>query len=77
MDDCKLVGTPMITGWNITKEDDSPVVDIILYKSMIGKLIYLTHTRLDISNAVGIVGRFAPEPKQSHLIIVKIIFRYL
>ena len=67
MDDCKPVGTPMITGCKLTKEDNSPAFDITLYKSMIDKLIYLTQTRPDISNAVGIVGRFATEPKQSHL----------
>ena len=44
---------------------------------MIGKLIYLTQSRPDISNVVGIVGRFAAEPKQSHLMAVKRIFRYL
>lgn len=74
MDDCKPVGTPMITGCKLTKEDDSPIVDITLYKSMIGKIIYLTQTRPDISNAVYIVGRFVAEPKQSHLMAVKRIF---
>lgn len=75
MDDFKPMGIPMITGCNLTKEDDSPVVDITLYKSMIGKLIYLTQTKPYISNAVGIVGRFAAEPNQSHLMAVKRIFR--
>ena len=44
---------------------------------MIGKLIYLTQSRLAISNVVGIVGRFATEPNQNHLMEIKRIFRYL
>ena len=44
---------------------------------MIGGLQYLTHTRPDIANAVGIVARFQVDPKETHLIAVKRIFRYL
>ena len=44
---------------------------------MIGSLLYLTGTRLDIMHAVGIVGRFQPNPKETHLQAVKRIFKYL
>src|SRR5271156_2092708 len=64
MDDCKPICTPMITGRKLSKDDDSTVVDKTLYKSMIGKLIYLTHSRPDISNAIGIVGRFQLNPSR-------------
>jgi hypothetical protein len=37
----------------------------------------LTSTRLDIANAVGNVTRFKEDPKEVHLAVVKIIFRYL
>lgn len=77
MEDCKPVSTPMITGSKLSKEDDSAAVDKTLYKSMIGKLIYLTQSRPDISNKVGIIGRFAAKPKQNHLMAIKRIFRYL
>ena len=77
MEDCKPVCTPMITRRKLSKDDDSTIVDKTLYKSMICKLIYLTQSRLDISNVVSIVGRFAAEPKQSHLMAVRRIFRYL
>ena len=38
MEDSRLVGTPMSTGHNLTKKDDSKEVDQTLYRSMIGKL---------------------------------------
>jgi len=44
---------------------------------MIGSLLYLTSTRPDNMHAVGIVGRFQANPKESHLQAVKIIFKYL
>ena len=44
---------------------------------MIASLLYLTGTRPDIMNAIGIVGRFQANPKESHLQAVKRIFKYL
>jgi len=44
---------------------------------MIGSLLYLTGTRPDIMHAVGIVGRFQENPKETHLQAVKRIFKYL
>ena len=44
---------------------------------MIGSLLYLTGTGLDIMHVVGIVGRFQANPKESHLQAVKIIFKYI
>ena len=44
---------------------------------MIGGLQYITHSRPDIANAVGIVARFQDDPKEYHYAVVKRIFRYL
>jgi hypothetical protein len=77
MEDCKLVGTPMITGCKISKNDESKIIHQTKYRSMIGGLQYLTHTRLDIANAIGVVARFQADPKETHLAVVKRIFRYL
>ena len=41
---------------------------------MIGALQYLTHTILDIENAVGIIARFQDDPKECHFVAVKRIF---
>lgn len=43
---------------------------------MIGSLLYLTTSRLDIQFSVGLCVRFQANPKESHLIAVKRIFRY-
>jgi hypothetical protein len=77
MEDSKLVGTPMVTGCKLSKDDDSPDVDQSSYRSMIGSLLYIKTSRPDIMHAVGMVGRYHSTPKQSHFLAVKRIFRYL
>ena len=77
MEDFKPVGTPMVTGCKLSKDDDSPNVDQSSYRSMIGSLLYIKASRSDIMHAIGMVGRYQAAPKQSHLQAVKRIFRYL
>ncbi|GJX75186.1 hypothetical protein Tco_0313781 [Tanacetum coccineum] len=52
-------------------------VDVHLYRSMIGSLMYLTSLRPDIMFAVCACVRYQVNPKVSHLHAVKMIFRYL
>ena len=44
---------------------------------MIGSLLYLIASRHDIMQVVGMVGIFQSAPKQSHLVVVKRIVKYL
>ncbi len=67
----------MVTGCSLNSNDESVAVHQPTYKSMIGSLLYITGTRPDIMHAVGIVGRFQENPKESHLQAVKRIFKYL
>ncbi|XP_059073580.1 secreted RxLR effector protein 161-like [Cryptomeria japonica] len=66
-----------MTRWKLRKDDESPSVDQTLYKSMIGSLLYLTASRLNIVQAICMVARFQETPKQSHVNAVRRIFRYL
>ena len=76
MEDCKLVRTPMITGCKLSKDDESKEVDQKLYRSMIGSLLYVTTSRPDVMQAVGLVVRFQANPKEAHVLEIKRIFRY-
>ena len=67
MEDSRLVGTPMCTGHKITKNDNFKEVDPTLYRSMIGKLQYVVHTRLDIALVVGIVAIFLAKPRENYM----------
>ncbi|GKD55864.1 uncharacterized mitochondrial protein-like protein [Tanacetum coccineum] len=73
----RTASTPMETNKALTKDEDGEDVDIHLYSLMIGSLIYLTSSRLDIMFSVCASSRFQVQPKVSHLNAVKRIFRYL
>ena len=67
MEDSKPMGTPMTKGLKLSKDDISLAVDQKLYRSMIGKLQYVVHSRPDIALAIGIVARFSIDPKETIL----------
>ncbi|GJZ82346.1 putative ribonuclease H-like domain-containing protein [Tanacetum coccineum] len=73
----KTASTPMETNKPLTKDEEAENVDVHLYRSMIGSLMYLTASRPDIMFAVCACARFQVTPKTSHLHAVKRIFRYL
>ncbi|GKB46399.1 putative ribonuclease H-like domain-containing protein, partial [Tanacetum coccineum] len=73
----KTAITPMETKVALTKDEEAVDVDVHLYRSMIGSLMYLTASRPDIMFAVCACSRFQVTPKTSHLNAVKRIFKYL
>jgi hypothetical protein len=77
LEDSKPICTPMVTKCKLTQEDNSPKENQTKYRSMIGGFLYLTKTRLDIMNVICMVAIFQFDPKESHVVVVKRIFRYL
>ncbi|GJT94852.1 putative ribonuclease H-like domain-containing protein [Tanacetum coccineum] len=73
----KTASTPMETSKPLLKDAEVEDVDVHLYRSMIGSLMYLTAFRPDIMFVVCACARFQVTPKVSHLHVVKRIFRYL
>ncbi|GJX47426.1 putative ribonuclease H-like domain-containing protein [Tanacetum coccineum] len=73
----KTASTPMETHKPLSKDADGTDVDVHLYRSMIGSLMYLTSSRPDIMFVVCACSRFQVQPKASHMHAVKRIFRYL
>jgi hypothetical protein len=56
MEDCKPVITPMQTSCKLSKDDDLKSTDQRQYWLMIGSLLYVTSSRLDVMQAVRQVG---------------------
>ncbi|GJT55577.1 putative ribonuclease H-like domain-containing protein, partial [Tanacetum coccineum] len=75
--DVKSASTPVDLEKPLVKDGDADDVDVHLYRSMIGSLMYLTTSRPDIMFVVCACARFQVTPKTSHLLAVKRIFRYL
>nr|GEV43609.1 hypothetical protein [Tanacetum cinerariifolium] len=69
--------TPMDKENPWEKDRTGKDVDLYLYRSMIGSLMYLTASRPDIMFAVCAYARHQVTPKECHLHAVKRIFRYL
>ncbi|XP_059071864.1 secreted RxLR effector protein 161-like [Cryptomeria japonica] len=77
MEDYHPISTPMVKRCKLSKEDESSSINKTYYRSMIGNLLYVTTTRLDIMQAVGYVARFLATPKDTHVQAVKRTFKYL
>jgi hypothetical protein len=77
MEDCKHVSTPMVTGCNMSKEHESKEANQTFYRSMIVILLYVKTSRSYVMQTIVLVGRFQVAPKETHVHVVKIIFRYL
>ncbi|KAM1815735.1 hypothetical protein ACFX12_000216 [Malus domestica] len=76
MSDAKPALTPLDSKLKLDLGGTS-LSDISLYQRLVGKLIYLTITRPDISHSVSIASQFMHSPTIEHLNLVKRILRYL
>jgi hypothetical protein len=77
MEDSKAMTTPMSMTIALDADEEGEHVDQKEYWSMIGSLLYLTRTRLDIQFSVCPCARFQASPRTSHRQAVKGILRYL
>ncbi|PWA73649.1 ribonuclease H-like domain, Reverse transcriptase, RNA-dependent DNA polymerase [Artemisia annua] len=62
---------PMDPGTKLVKAEDGNSVEATYYRSIIGSLRYLLHTRPDLSYSVRLLIRFMQHPKDHHLKAVK------
>ncbi|CAL5335650.1 unnamed protein product [Camellia sinensis] len=74
---CKPAETPMDTTIKLEESDGSAPSDKGRYQRLVGKLIYLSHTRPDIGFSVSVVSQFMNNPTEKHMTAVIRILRYL
>ncbi|GJS91224.1 retrovirus-related pol polyprotein from transposon TNT 1-94 [Tanacetum coccineum] len=77
LEDSKPMKTPMSLNTKLTKDEECNSVYSTKYRGMIGSLLYLTASRLNIMFSVCLCARFQEDPKTSHLEAVKRIFQYI
>ena len=75
--DSKIVDTPIEYNCRLNSHDGESLSDATLYRQLVGSLIYLTVTRLDISYAVHVVSQFMAAPRSPHYVVILKILRYL
>ena len=68
---------PSLVGVNPSSDESGIEVNQTMFRGMIGSLLYLTASRLDIMQSVCVCACFQANPKESYLTAVKRILKYL
>ncbi|KAK7250808.1 hypothetical protein RIF29_33507 [Crotalaria pallida] len=74
---CKPVSTPMEYNSKLHSQSGTPLTDPTSYRKLVGKLLYLTHTRPEICYAVGHLSQFLNSPTDLHHQAAHRVLRYL
>ena len=75
--ECKPVDTPMVQNVKLDVDPNQTPTNKERYQRLVGKLIYLSHTRPDIAYAVSVVSQFMHSPSDEHMEAVMRIIKYL
>ena len=66
MDECKDNKCPFLLGVKLGDFGSFPLVDSLLYRKLVGSLLYITHSRPDLDYAMFFVSRYMQEPHEIH-----------
>ncbi|XP_021299420.1 uncharacterized protein LOC110428069 [Herrania umbratica] len=74
---CKPMSTPIDYNHKLSKaEEEEQLTNPTSYRQLIGKLLYLTFTRPEISYAVQVLSQFMDKPGRQHLIAAHRVLKY-
>ena len=73
----KPVSTPMDPNHKLGEAKEEPMVDKGMYQRLVGRLIYLAHTRPDITYSVSVISQFMHDPREPHLQVAYRVLHYL
>ena len=65
--ECKSIDTPIVQNHKLTKHTDQVPTDKEQCQMLVGKLIYLSHTRLDIAYVISVASQFMYNPSKEHV----------
>jgi len=74
---CKPAETPIKMNHKLGIFPDQTPIDIGHYQRLVGRLIYLSHTRPNLAYGVSVVSQFMHAPSEEHMNAVYRILRYL
>ena len=77
MMECKPADTPIAVNHGLQITEGVELADRERYQRLVGKLIYLSHTRPDIAYAVSVISQFMHRPQMNHLEAALRVVRYL
>ena len=71
------MGSPIVSGFKVSKDGDGVFVDEMYYKQLVGSLMYLTAIRPDMMFVTCLISRYMAKPMKIHLQAAKRALRYL
>ena len=74
---CKPAATPLEQNHQLSKVDSPVLTDPRKYKRLVGRLLYLLHTRPELSYSVHVLSQFMQTPKEAHWEAAQRIVRFL
>jgi hypothetical protein len=77
MASCKPILIPLEQNVKLNAYEGDLVEDTTMYRRIVGSLIYMTITRLDLNYVVGVVNQFMQTPQKPDLDAVRCILRYI
>jgi hypothetical protein len=75
MTSCKPISIPLEQNVKLNANEGNLVEDTIMYRHIVGSLIYMTIAKPDLNYAVGMVSQFMQTPRKPHLDAVRRILR--
>ena len=77
MREARPISSPMDPNEKLSSNDSSGLADAVRYRQLVGSLVWLLNTRLDVSFVVGILSSFMQQPRKSHMRLAQRVLRYL
>jgi hypothetical protein len=77
MTSCKSISIPLEQNVKLSGDEGDLVQDTTTYIRIVGSLIYMTITRLNLSYGVGVVNQFMQTPQKPHLDVMRHILKYI
>ncbi|GJY80262.1 hypothetical protein Tco_0493013, partial [Tanacetum coccineum] len=77
MENSNPVGNPIVLGTRISCDNEGIKFDSTRFKQLVGSLMYLTATRLDIIYRLSLISRYMESPTEKHWCATKRKWRYV
>ena len=77
MVDCNAAPFPFLSGISLEERKSTPPMNSIIYRQLMGSLLYLTHSRHEICDAMNVVSRYMHQPHDIHWKASKRILQYI
>ena len=77
MSACQPVNIPIEEGLKLCVKPNQVSIDKGRYQRLVGKSMYLAHTRLDLAYTLSVVSQYMHNPGEQHMNVVMRILRYL